>query len=195
MPWRSFLLEEPYRSAILYRYFQNLPPREIAQRLEVSPAAVEGRLRRGLDQLRARLDHEFGGRAHWSAALLPLLGVGPAGVVGAGSVATAGGGMGGAAGVASSTATGAGTATGNAAGSMASASTSLLTGALVMSTKIKIVAAIAVLVATAVVLWYRSHGRQTAWARTEIPRCVRKPSGHVPSSAPLDGHVTRGPGR
>ncbi|MBN2490876.1 MAG: sigma-70 family RNA polymerase sigma factor [Planctomycetes bacterium] len=69
-----FSLEEPYRTAILYRYFRGLKPREIADELGVSAAAVETRLRRGLEKLRARLDREFGDRASWCAALLPLIG-------------------------------------------------------------------------------------------------------------------------
>jgi len=68
-----FGLEEPYRSAIYYRYFENLPPREIARRLDVGAAAVETRLRRGLRKLRARLDRDMGDRKTWCAALLPWL--------------------------------------------------------------------------------------------------------------------------
>ena len=189
-------LEEPYRSAILYRYFQNLPPREIAQRLEVSPAAVEGRLRRGLDQLRARLDREFGNRAHWSAALLPLLGVGPAGVaVGAGdATGSAAGSMANAA--IGSTATGANTAAGSVAGSMASASTSLLTGALVMSTKIKIGIALLLAIGLAYTFWPRSENRKTE-ERTETeasqpaPTVTRKDETIAP--APVkEANVTTG---
>ena len=65
-------LDEPYRSAILHRFFENLPPREIATRLDVSVVAVETRLRRGLQKLRARLDRDFGDRKTWCTALLPL---------------------------------------------------------------------------------------------------------------------------
>ncbi len=67
-----YSLEEPYRTTILYRYFENMPPRRIAARLDVSVVAVETRLRRGLQQLRARLDREFGDRKRWCTALLPL---------------------------------------------------------------------------------------------------------------------------
>jgi len=67
-----FALEEPYRSAIFHRFYENQPPREIAARLNVSVAAVESRLRRGLQQLRARLDRDFGDRKTWCTALLPL---------------------------------------------------------------------------------------------------------------------------
>jgi hypothetical protein len=115
-----FSLEEPYRSAILYRYFENQPRREIAARLDISVAAVESRLRRGLQQLRARLDREFGDRRSWCAALLPLAG---------------------------QATTGAGAATGT-------TSASILTGALVMSTKIKIgIAVILVAAGVTYVSW------------------------------------------
>src|SRR5260221_377113 len=65
-------LDEPYRSTILLRYLDGLPTPAIAERCGVSPDAVRQQLSRGLDQLRARLDREFGGeRIAWSALLLP----------------------------------------------------------------------------------------------------------------------------
>ncbi len=114
-----FSLEEPYRSAILYRYFENLPPREISALLGVSSQAVEGRLRRGLQKLRARLDREFGGRKSWCTALLPLI-----------------------ARASSEVAAGAATA-------------SLLTGALIMSTKVKIGIAVIAALGVAYAFWPR----------------------------------------
>jgi RNA polymerase sigma-70 factor (ECF subfamily) len=66
-------MEEPYRSTILLHYLDGLSSKEIAEESGVSPAAVRQRLLRGLEQLRARLDREFGGdRSLWSAALVPL---------------------------------------------------------------------------------------------------------------------------
>src|SRR5262245_9690935 len=63
-------LEEPYRSAILMRYLERLPPREIARRQDVVVDTVKTRLKRGLNELRARLDREHGGdRRRWQAAL------------------------------------------------------------------------------------------------------------------------------
>jgi len=67
-----FSLEEPYRSTVICRYFENMPPREISARLDVSVSAVHERLRRGLRKLRARLDRDFGDRDTWCTALLPL---------------------------------------------------------------------------------------------------------------------------
>jgi RNA polymerase sigma-70 factor (ECF subfamily) len=49
-------LDEPYRSAVLLRYFEDLPPREIAKRLGVPVATVRTRLARALEQLRERFD-------------------------------------------------------------------------------------------------------------------------------------------
>jgi RNA polymerase sigma-70 factor (ECF subfamily) len=66
-------LDEPYRTAILLRYFDDLPPREIARRLDVSVRTVNTRLSRALEQLRARLDQAHGGdRESWLVTLMPL---------------------------------------------------------------------------------------------------------------------------
>ncbi|MCI0586836.1 MAG: sigma-70 family RNA polymerase sigma factor [Planctomycetes bacterium] len=66
-------LAEPYRSAVLLRYFENLPPREIAARLDVPVATVQTRLKRALAQLRARLDRDHGGDGRtWALVLAPL---------------------------------------------------------------------------------------------------------------------------
>lgn len=76
-------LEEPYRSTILYRYFDELDCREIAERTGASPAAVRQRLTRGRRLLRARLDGEFGcGSRVWLLAILgelPVQAAAPAG--------------------------------------------------------------------------------------------------------------------
>jgi len=63
-------LDEPYRTTVLLRFFDDLPPRKVAERMGVPVATVHTRLRRGLDQLRARLDER--GRS-WALVLLPLL--------------------------------------------------------------------------------------------------------------------------
>jgi RNA polymerase sigma factor (sigma-70 family) len=62
-------LEEPGRAVILLRYYSGLPPREIAERLGVSVAVVNGRLQRALARLRTRLGDE----PHWSLAALGAL--------------------------------------------------------------------------------------------------------------------------
>ncbi|MCA8960021.1 MAG: sigma-70 family RNA polymerase sigma factor, partial [Planctomycetes bacterium] len=65
-------LPEPLRDAVLLRYYEELSSAEIARRLEVPAATIRTRLKRGLDQLRVRLDSEFGDRRCWGLALLPL---------------------------------------------------------------------------------------------------------------------------
>jgi RNA polymerase sigma-70 factor (ECF subfamily) len=65
-------LDEPYRTTILLRLFEDLPPREVAARMDVPVETVRSRVRRACEQLRARLDEEHGGdRAAW---LVPLIG-------------------------------------------------------------------------------------------------------------------------
>ena len=69
-------LEEPFRGTVLARFYECLEGDQIAARHGIAVATVRSRLKRGLDQLRARLDAEHGGeRAAWAAPLL-LLGKG-----------------------------------------------------------------------------------------------------------------------
>jgi RNA polymerase sigma factor (sigma-70 family) len=65
-------LDEPYRSTVLLRFFEALPPRRIAKQLGVPVATVHSRLQRALQQLRTQLDATAGGRGHWLAALIPI---------------------------------------------------------------------------------------------------------------------------
>jgi hypothetical protein len=67
-------LQEPYRSTIVHRFFDDRTIAEIA-RLEGLPVkTVDTRLRRAIQQLRARLDTDFGGdRGGWMLALAPLV--------------------------------------------------------------------------------------------------------------------------
>ena len=70
-------LAEPYRTTILLRYLDALPPREIASRMGVPVETVRTRLKRAHAQLRADLDRECGDRRAWALALLPLTRTGP----------------------------------------------------------------------------------------------------------------------
>jgi len=66
-------LKEPYKSALLFRFYDNLPPRKIAKMLNTPVETVKTRIQRGLHQLRRRLDSEFGGdRNAWRHAIAPL---------------------------------------------------------------------------------------------------------------------------
>jgi len=66
-------LDEPYRTTLLLRFFEALPPRRIAARLGISVETVHTRQQRGLRRLRETLEQKHGGdRSAWLAALLPL---------------------------------------------------------------------------------------------------------------------------
>jgi len=66
-------LDEPYRSTLLLRFHEGLPPRAIAARRKVPVETVKTHLKRGLADLRARLDSAHGGdRSLWLRSLLPL---------------------------------------------------------------------------------------------------------------------------
>ena len=63
-------LDEPYRLAVILRYFENLPPRVIARRTGTPVETVRVRLRRARERMRGLLDRSHGGdRRAWSAAL------------------------------------------------------------------------------------------------------------------------------
>ncbi|HEU4395016.1 MAG TPA: sigma-70 family RNA polymerase sigma factor, partial [Planctomycetota bacterium] len=59
-------LEEPYRSAVLLRYFEELPLEAVATRTRSPLETVRTRIRRAHERLRERLDREHGGdRRAW----------------------------------------------------------------------------------------------------------------------------------
>src|SRR5207249_297812 len=66
-------LEEPSRSAVLLRYYEDLPLAAVAARLGVPVDTAKTRVRRGLARLRERMDAEHrGDRRAWAVALAPL---------------------------------------------------------------------------------------------------------------------------
>jgi RNA polymerase sigma-70 factor (ECF subfamily) len=71
-------LEEPFRAAVLLRYYEGLPPRRIAERLQVPVRTVNSRLTRGLERLRERWqqrERALGGHGEaWVRSLLLLAG-------------------------------------------------------------------------------------------------------------------------
>ena len=64
-------LDEPYRTTVLLRFFEELPQREVARRMQTTTATVNSRLTRALAKLRGRLSR--GGRGSWLHVLVPLL--------------------------------------------------------------------------------------------------------------------------
>ncbi|HTF86994.1 MAG TPA: sigma-70 family RNA polymerase sigma factor [Planctomycetota bacterium] len=83
-------LHEPSRSTIVLRYFEGLSSEEIGRRMGVSDATVRWRLQKALDQLRSRLQRNFGSREAWCAVLAPLANFPITGTVAASSGAAAG---------------------------------------------------------------------------------------------------------
>lgn len=68
-------LDEPYRSLVILRYYEDLSPTEIAARQGRSAGSVRGQLSRASAILRERLDHrDAESGLDWRAAFLPLLG-------------------------------------------------------------------------------------------------------------------------
>ena len=69
-------LDDTYRDAVLLRFYENLPPRHIAERLGVPVETVRTRLKRGLARLRDTLDSDYDGdRDSWCIALAPIAGI------------------------------------------------------------------------------------------------------------------------
>lgn len=66
-------LEEPYRTVVALRFYEDLDPHAIAARLAVPVETVRTRLKRSLARLREQLDGAHGGDGRaWCAALLPF---------------------------------------------------------------------------------------------------------------------------
>ena len=66
-------LDEPYRTTLLMRFFDELTPHEIAREIGVPLETVRTRVRRGLERLRGRLTVASGGDARvWGSALIPF---------------------------------------------------------------------------------------------------------------------------
>jgi len=77
-------LPEGFRDVVLLRFFEDLPPRKIAARLEIPVNTVRSRLARALSTLRVQLDEDSGERKKWGLAMLPMLrrgDLGKAGIV------------------------------------------------------------------------------------------------------------------
>lgn len=70
-------LDEPYRQTLLLRFFERLPPREVARLMDAPVETVRVRTRRALERLRRRLDATHGSRRGWMLAYAPLAGLRP----------------------------------------------------------------------------------------------------------------------
>ena len=69
-------LDEPYRSTLLLRFYEDRPTADIARDQNVTEATVRSRVHRGLKMLRERLErHQTWGEKRWVHGLLPLAGI------------------------------------------------------------------------------------------------------------------------
>lgn len=66
------VLREPIRTTLLLRFWEDLPPREIAKRMATPVETVRTRIKRGLHELRGTLDTRHGRREAWGVPLLAL---------------------------------------------------------------------------------------------------------------------------
>lgn len=87
-------LSEPYRTTVMLRYFEGMSSADIARRQGVPSGTVRWRLKRGLDELRERLDEDYSSRGAWCLAFLAMerthlaiVGTSAATTVGAGTLA------------------------------------------------------------------------------------------------------------
>ena len=53
-------LQDPYRTALFLRFFEELPVKEIAARLSVPPSTAQSHIHRGLERMRAMLGQDLG---------------------------------------------------------------------------------------------------------------------------------------
>ncbi|MHC4938785.1 MAG: RNA polymerase sigma factor [Planctomycetota bacterium] len=78
--WQQRVVEEVlaldpmYRDVLLLRFYEEMPPRRIAEKLDLPVNTVRTRTRRALELLRKRFDERYG-RMSWSAALAGLFAV------------------------------------------------------------------------------------------------------------------------
>mgnify|MGYP003645629839 CR=1 FL=1 len=63
-------LRDPIRTTMLLRFWEDLPPREIAKRMQAPVETVRTRIKRGLQELRGSLDAQHGRREAWSVPLV-----------------------------------------------------------------------------------------------------------------------------
>jgi RNA polymerase sigma factor (sigma-70 family) len=69
-------LDEPHRSPLLLRFYDNRPNREVAEILGISQDAVQSRMRRALEKVRRELTRKYNGDTKsWAMALAPAAGL------------------------------------------------------------------------------------------------------------------------
>ena len=83
-------LAEPYRSAVIARFYHELSTEEIARDHGVTTSAVRMRVKRGLAQVREKLETAFGSRRAMLGALVVFAGLGSGGAAAEGATGSTG---------------------------------------------------------------------------------------------------------
>ncbi|MFH2001803.1 MAG: sigma-70 family RNA polymerase sigma factor [Planctomycetota bacterium] len=177
-------LKDPYRSAVLMRYYKGMSARDMADELRVPIETVRTRLKRGIDQLRSRLDATHGSRGAWCLALVPFTGLRPS------AVAVA--------------------ATNSAASAVSSGLAPLLPGVLLMSSKMKIALVAVLLLGSTFALWQLipdnldqsmalpevavADSVTTLQNETETPGAANEKTALLPSNGKIQGEGDAGSG-
>lgn len=69
-------LQEPFRTTLLLRFYQDLPYKDVAVKLNIPIDTMKYRLKRGLALMQEKLDRIYkGDRGKWTASLLPFTGL------------------------------------------------------------------------------------------------------------------------
>ena len=68
-------LDEPYRTTVLLRFYEGLPPRTVGERMGVPAETVRTRVRRAAGHLRDSLGGGGSGLQSWMSAVSPLLAI------------------------------------------------------------------------------------------------------------------------
>ncbi len=68
-------LDPDVRDVLLLKFYAGLPPRKIAESLEIPVETARTRARRGLESLRRQLDRHYGDRKSWSVGVLAMAGI------------------------------------------------------------------------------------------------------------------------
>ncbi|MEO6710004.1 MAG: sigma factor-like helix-turn-helix DNA-binding protein, partial [Planctomycetota bacterium] len=158
-------LDEPFRTTVVQRYFEGQTSAAIAEALGLPAGTVRWRLKRGVDQLRERLDAQFHSRASWSLLLAPFAFPSGAALSGPGALSSA---------------------------PTASSATPILPGALAVSTSQFTLTAAAVAIA-AVVVWWSFSGAPNSNPPGPGRVALAQPPAQVPEPIPSPTESEREP--
>ncbi|MCE9637488.1 MAG: sigma-70 family RNA polymerase sigma factor [Planctomycetes bacterium] len=196
-------LDEPYRTVILLRFFDDLPPRDVAERTGAPVETVRSQVQRALVKLRDRLDAAHGGDGTtWVTALLPLAGLRAAEIAAAVAGTTEGAGSataGSHAGSHVGAQVGSQAGSGAAAGAISSPAAALSIGAFTMGAKAVVLTGFVALAAGAGIVWMAGAATrdevvrlrdESAAARASVGAAQSETKAAKDAAAKAQSHVT-----